>query len=364
MTENALLIRADASTRIGTGHLTRCLALAQTWEDSGGEVVFITVCESAGLLQRLSDEGFRIVALERSYPDPADWEVTSQVLATHPNAWVVLDGYYFDSTYQRQVKEAGHPLLVIDDIAHLEHYYADIVLNQNIRADELHYECELSTHLLLGTQYVLLRREFLQWKGWKREIPDVARKVLITLGGSDPDNITLKIISAMNKLKLKDLEIKVVIGPSNPHMPLLKEAVEHSPLPISLLPSPEDMPELMAWADVAVSGAGSTCWEMAFMELPSALLVLADNQKSIAKGLTEAGAALNLGWFENVTGSQVTNRLVRLLNDRQSRSQMRHLGRTLVDGAGNQRVATTLLETNTNLARYLKERNANPTSCQ
>ena len=92
MTENTLLIRADANTRIGTGHLMRCLALAQAWKDSDGGVIFITDCESAGLLQRLSDEGFQIVTLDRSYPDPGDWEATSQVLAAHPNAWVVLDG--------------------------------------------------------------------------------------------------------------------------------------------------------------------------------------------------------------------------------------------------------------------------------
>jgi spore coat polysaccharide biosynthesis predicted glycosyltransferase SpsG len=94
-----LLIRADASTRIGTGHLMRCLALAQAWKDSGGGVVFITDCESTGLLQRLSDEGFQIVTLERSYPDPADWEATSQALAAHPNAWVVLDAGRLDRDF-------------------------------------------------------------------------------------------------------------------------------------------------------------------------------------------------------------------------------------------------------------------------
>jgi len=230
--DKPLVIRADANTRIGTGHLMRCLALAQGWKDSGGQVIFITACSNEPLLQRLYDEGFVVHRLEHPYPDPQDWEMTKQLLSEHLGAWLVLDGYHFDSEYQWLVKEAGYRFLVIDDMAHLPHYYADIVVNQNLHAEQLHYPCEPYTQLLLGTQYVLLRREFLKGQGWKREIPEVARKVLVTLGGSDPDNVTLKVIRAINKLKIKGLEIKVVIGPSNPHMASLKEAIHHSPLTV------------------------------------------------------------------------------------------------------------------------------------
>lgn len=72
-----LLIRADANTRIGTGHLMRCLALAQAWQDRGGQTTFITACDSDKLLQQLRDEGFQVIQLEETYPDPADWEATS-----------------------------------------------------------------------------------------------------------------------------------------------------------------------------------------------------------------------------------------------------------------------------------------------
>jgi len=337
-----LIIRADANAQMGTGHLMRCLALAQGWKSQRGQAIFITTCESDGLLQRLSSEGFQIVTLERPYPDPADWEATSQVLTAHPNAWVVLDGYHFDSAYQRRIKETGHPLLVIDDMAHLEHYYANIVLNQNLHAEQLNYSCEPYTQLLLGTRYVLLRREFLKWQGWRREIAERARKVLVTLGGADPDNVTLKIIMAMNKLTLKDLEVKVVIGPTNAHMASLKEAVHHSPFTIHLLPSVENMPDLMAWADVAVSAGGSTCWEMGFMGLPNVVLVLAENQQDIAAGLGTAGVAFNLGWYTEASIAQVANTLVDLLRDGGSRRQMSQRGRELVDGLGVERVAESL----------------------
>ena len=337
-----LVIRADANTRIGTGHLMRCLALAQAWKDSGGRVVFITACESAGLLQRLSDEGFQIITLERSYPNPGDWKTTSRVLSEHPDAWVVLDGYHFDPAYQHRIKEAGHSLLVIDDMAHLEHYYADIVLNQNLHAEQLNYPSEPYTRLLLGTQYVLLRREFLRWQGWKREIPEVARKVLVTMGGGDPDNVTLKVIRAVSKLEVDDLEIRVVVGPSNSHMGSLKKAVNCSPFTIHLLPAARNMPELMAWADVAVSGGGSTCWEMASMGLPNVIVVLANNQHPIAKHLGKMGASINIGWHESVSAKSVAKTLTAILNSRQQRIDMAEKGRNLVDGEGVERLCMIL----------------------
>jgi len=156
-----LIIRTDASIQVDTGHFMHCLALAQAWKDAGGEVIFITACQSDGLLQRLREEEFDVRLLDRPYPDTADWESTSAILAAHPETWIVLDGYQSDEAFQQRVKGAGHRLLVMDDVAHLNHYHADIVLNQNLHAEQLHYSCEPCANLLLGARYVLLRREFL-----------------------------------------------------------------------------------------------------------------------------------------------------------------------------------------------------------
>ncbi|MCK4598756.1 UDP-2,4-diacetamido-2,4,6-trideoxy-beta-L-altropyranose hydrolase [Candidatus Bipolaricaulota bacterium] len=337
-----LIIRADANTHIGTGHLMRCLALAQAWKDSGGEVAFITACESDGLLQRLLDEGFQIVTVERSYPDPADLEATSQVLAAHPNAWVVLDGYHLDEVYQKQVKEAGHPLLVIDDMAHLEHYYADIVLNQNLHAAQLHYSCEPYTQLLLGTQYVLLRREFLEWQDWKREIPEVARKVLVTLGGGDPDNVTLKVVRALQQVNVDDLETVVVVGASNPHFRELQSAIRNPQSAIRLVQNVTNMAELMAWADVAISAGGSTCWELAFMRLPSAILVLAENQEETVRMLTERAVFLSLRDGHNTQLQDIAQALTHLLLNHEIRRKLSQKASLLLDGLGALRVIEAL----------------------
>jgi UDP-2,4-diacetamido-2,4,6-trideoxy-beta-L-altropyranose hydrolase len=347
----SLLIRADASALIGIGHLMRCLALAQGWKTRGGQATFITACESEGLRHRLSGEGFQVIMLERPCPEPADWETTSQALAARSAAWVVLDGYHFDPTYQRQIKEAGHRLLVIDDTAHLDHYYADVVLNQNINAERLRYSCEPYTRLLLGTRYVLLRSEFLARQGWRREIPEVARKVLVTLGGGDPDGQTLKVIRALQQVDVDGLEAVVVVGASNPHLRELQSAVRNLQFAIRLVQNVTNMPELMAWADMGVSAGGSTCWEMAFMGLPTVVLVLAENQQGIAAGLGEAGVVLNLGWYTEASIAQVANTLVGLLEDRGSRRQMSQRGRELVDGLGSERVVKLLqTQSHSNLA--------------
>lgn len=333
-----LLVRADAGAAIGSGHLMRCLALAQAWQDRGGQVIFVTACESRTLRKRLLDEGFQVVPLERPHPDPGDWEQTSRVLAMHPGAWVVLDGYHFDSTYQQQVKEAGHRLLVIDDMAHLDHYYADIVLNQNLHAEDLRYSCESYTKLLLGTKYVLLRREFLKWRGWKREIPEVASKVLVTMGGSDPDNVTLKVVQALQLMDTDEMEARVVLWGSSPYFEEVQSAIRASRFPIRLERDVTDMAELMAWADVAISGGGTTCWELAFMGLPSVVLILSDNQQRIAESLGARGVAVNLGWHHHLRPTKIAEAIAGLLRARRMRVDMARRSQQLVDGEGIARV--------------------------
>jgi len=339
-----LRIRADANARIGTGHLMRCLALAQGWKARGGQATFITACESDGLQQRLSDQGFHVITLKQSHPEPADWEITLQTLRTHPGAWVVLDGYHFDPGYQRQIKEAGHRLLVIDDTAHLDHYYADVVLNQNINAEQLHYSCEPYTRLLLGTRYVLLRSEFLTWQRWKRKIPDVARNILVTLGGSDPDNVTFKVIQALQQVEVDGLEAVVVVGGSSPHYEELQSAIRDSRFAICLKRNAPNMPELMAWADAAVSAGGSTSWELAFMGLPNVILVLAENQREIAEGLDASGIALNLGWYAEISELAFAQTLKTLISNPTRRRAMSEEGRQLVDGSGTDLVVSVMAE--------------------
>ena len=356
-----LVLRADASTQIGTGHFMRSLALAQAWKDAGGEVKFITVCQSEGLLQRLRDEEFDINLLSSAYPDTADCNSTRDILSGHPDAWVVLDGYHFDEVYQRQVKEAGHRLLVIDDMAHLKHYYADIVLNQNLPAEQLRYTCEPYTRLLLGTRYVLLRREFLAWRDWKRDIPEIAHRILVTPGGSDPDNHTLKVIQALQEVDIPGLEATVVIGPSNPNSDVLEAAATQSRIPVSLVRDANNMPELMARADVAVSGGGTTARELLFMETPALFLILANNQRHIVEYIEDQGSGRNLGQAGDVSSESLAEGITSLAEDFNLRVTISRRARQIVDGQGSHRVISSMQKPGT---AELKLRLATPEDCR
>lgn len=337
-----LIIRADANWEIGTGHIMRCLALAQAWQDHGGKAVFITQCDSPALKLRLFDEGCQVVDLHNRYPAIKDLEQTISVLDSHPGAWLALDGYHFDSEYQRHIKKSGHPLLVIDDMADLDHYYADIILNQNIYAEQLNYNCEPYTKLLLGTRYVLLRREFLKWRGYKREIPEVAKKILVTMGGSDPDNVTLKVLKALDQVGITDLDIVVVVGPSNPNKNVLLQAIEFSLLSVRLTDNVSNMPDLMAWADMAVITAGSTLWELMYMG--NTILSYARNleQNNILVKLDRMNIIKYCGYVGYAGFASFNTVLRELALSKCIRTNMYYSGMNIIDGCGNIRLLKSL----------------------
>jgi len=217
---------------------------------------------------------------------------------------------------------------------HLPYYHADIILNQNIHATELKYNCDPDTKLLLGPKYVLLRREFLKYKDFKREIPDKARKILVTMGGADPDNVTLKVIQALNLLGDPELEVKVVIGPSNPHIDSLREAVLHSPFSVLLLHGVDNMADLMAWADVAITAGGSTCWELAYMGVPSIATILSENQKKAIYILGKIGFVLNIGLHNRIKISKLLLQIKLLLSNWKERKAMAETGQNLINSNG------------------------------
>jgi len=338
-----LILRTDAGVKMGTGHFMRCLALAQAWQDRGGQTLFITACESESLRQRLVQEGFGLIPVERVHPDPLDWETTSTVLKAYPGAWVVVDGYHFDSSYQRRVREAGHLLLMIDDMAHLEHYWADVILNQNLHAETLQYSAEPNTQFLLGTHYVLLRKEFLPLASWRREEScNKAPHLLVTLGGTDPHKVTMKVMHALRYAGSPGLHVLLAAPDGLDGQPELDDAVEASHMAIEVRRDIVDMPGAMQWADLAVSAGGSTCWEMAFMQLPAVLIATEHHQMPVIVALDEGGVALALGESENVSTEEVAAAIDGLVRDKRKRADMGRRGRQVVDGLGSERVAELL----------------------
>ena len=345
MTASTLLIRADASVATGTGHVMRCLALAQAWQDAGsGSVVFAIATATPALLARLADERCEVVRLTSPAGSAEDARQTAGIARERHAEWIVVDGYRFDAEYQRALKTAGFKILFLDDYGHAEHYVADLVLNQNVCAREsLYARRDADCQLLLGSRYCLLRREFSAWREWKREVPSVGHRVLVTMGGSDPENLTERVVEALALIgradsKWKDLEAVVVVGGSSPHSGL--PPVNNGK--ISIRRDVTNIAELMAWADVAVSSAGSTCWELCLLALPALLVDVAQNQTAVARELDRCGCAIHLGGAHDFTAGQLAERLEKLLKSEQQRREISLRASRLVDGRGAMRVVSAM----------------------
>lgn len=299
-----LLLRADFGSEVGSGHVMRCLALAQAWVARGGP---------AALLAAALPDHVRARAVA------AGVEVLDPSAATDLDAgWVVLDGYHFGRADQEAVLAGGKKLLVVDDHGRVGHYDADLVVDQNLGAAREWYAHRAPrTRLLLGPRYALLRAEF------ARLVPDRSherpvRRVLVTLGGCPAPEIVDRVAAALRVPHLADLDVTVAGGA-------------------------DDLAVLMVDADLAVAAAGTTSWELCCMGVPTVLVSVADNQVPVARALAEAGVALDAGPVDEGVGDRVAQGLRSLRGDPAKRAVMVTRGRVLVDGRGADRVVTEML---------------------
>ena len=324
---------------MGTGHVMRMLALAQAWRDAGGEVTFVLARSTPAVEEILVREGIRILHIVSEPGSMDDAGETLSLLGSLRPVWVVLDGYHFLSQYQRRIRDAGFHLLFIDDYGHAPPYSADIILNQNISAVPVLYtEREPHTRLALGTRYVLLRREFLEWPATGRGLPDAARNILVTFGGSDPDNATGSVLEAVEESNLQGINLTVVVGFANRHAGDLESTVRHSKTPMRIITGAMNMPELMAGAHIAFSGGGTTCWELIHMGVPSIVIELAENQHPIASELGRRGIIQNLGDIRNITRELISTTLENMVRNYPLCFENAQKMRSLVDGEGTARV--------------------------
>jgi UDP-2,4-diacetamido-2,4,6-trideoxy-beta-L-altropyranose hydrolase len=343
MPPGTLIIRADASIAMGTGHVMRCLALAQAWQDAGGECIFAMTEATPSVEERVRSEKIETVAITARAGSPQDAAQLSELAGNARARWVVVDGYQFDVEYQGRVKAAGLKLMLIDDTGHADAYVADVVLDQNAHASEDSYQHrEAYTQLLLGSRYSMLRRDFRAWRDWKREISSLGRKVLVTMGGSDPENQTLRAIRALQRLQIEGFEARIVVGGSNPHFDSLELAAAGASQNLKLVRNTKNMPELMAWADIAVAAGGSVAWELAFMGLPTVFTVSTEHQRPIAEAAAMEGAGICFGALTAADEPSAAAAIEDLLRNASQRRTMAENGRRLVDGAGAERVVSIL----------------------
>lgn len=338
-----ILIRADASPEIGTGHVMRCLALAQAWREAGGAATFFMAQSTPSILARLAAENCRVIALSAVPGSDEDAALTNEYASSMDAEWLVIDGYAFGVQYQEHIRNRERRLLCVDDAGKYDRYVADILLNQNLTAREgLYPNCLAHSQLLLGPSFCLLRREFTSWRTWHRKTCAMGRKVLVTLGGSTPPDVGVRVMESVARARVEGLRAVVVVGGSSPDASALENCAARFPEKISIRRDVSNMAELMAQADIAISAAGSTCWEVCLLGLPSILLDIADNQIAVAIELERRGCALYAGSGSRVCPDELAKHLENLLASQDTRQSMSVRSRQLVDGMGAERVVSAM----------------------
>ncbi len=342
-----LIIRADAGSNIGVGHVMRCLALAQVWRMRGGAVVFVGDIP-ADVSRSLQQEGMRVCILSTVYPDPNDLKSVER-LATNLEvvgglSWIVADGYNFDCSYLEGLKKTGLRVMNLGDFAYQSGFPSDIFLNQGLGAATLHHATLLGKVSLLGERYRMIRREFVLRRDLQRTIPEQASKLMVMMGGADSRNVTSDIVSALAKGPCKEMDICVVIGPANRHVSKLEALAASLRMPRLQLLIGADIHEVMAQSEMAVSAGGSSLGELAYMGVPSVVVIVADNQEQESRRFGELGAVRCLGCWEDLDGAAVADACASLAMDKIARRNMVEAGKRIVDGCGADRVVDCMLQ--------------------
>ncbi|MBX7074966.1 MAG: UDP-2,4-diacetamido-2,4,6-trideoxy-beta-L-altropyranose hydrolase [Pirellulales bacterium] len=348
MNAGRMLIRADAGPTIGMGHWMRSIALAEGWRRAGGTARFATTNAPADFDRQITERGFAIDRLSEAGDLARDSQALLTTCETWRPHWVIVDGYQFSHDYLAAIKTAGWRLALIDDLSRAAHALADVVVNQNLGAAPVENPAA-RTAQLCGTRFALLRREFrnraVRWPG-----ADDCQQILVTMGGADPPNFSAAVLSALESFD-EALQVVVVAGPANPHRELLAQQASGSRHAVRVITSPDNLPELMRASRLAISAAGSTCWELAAIGTPMIVVSLAENQDANGCQLAMHGAAIQLGRCDAVQAQEIASAVRGLLSDPARLNAMSEKGRQLVDGRGADRVVADLLTRTVHLRR-------------
>ena len=299
-----IIIRADGNAAIGTGHIMRCLSIADAFQRVNEDSLFVVADNS--MKQIIEDRGYQACVLDTDYKNMQDdLEKTISIIKRVKAKALIVDSYYVTYDYLSNLKEQVK-LVYIDDVASFA-YPVDVLINYNIYADKMNYTSIYKAQntdvpkLVLGTKYVPLRNEFSDAEPIK--IQKQVGNVLISTGGSDPIHLAVDLIRAIKSMQFKDgITYHFVVGAMNQDREEL-ERLSFGMDNVQLHYNVKDMKSLMCSCDIAVSAAGSTLYEICACGVPLITYVLAENQINGAKTFEEKGLAINCGDIRNITNA-------------------------------------------------------------
>ena len=324
-----ILFRADGNPKIGSGHIMRCLSLADAFQEAGHDSLFVT---ASGHLQSLIEGrsyGCHVLHTEYDHME-RELDVFLPLLQEKQPAFLILDSYFVTPAYMRALTQEA-PLVYIDDMNAFD-YPADVVANYNIYAEDMAYPP--GKKYLRGPKYTPLRREF-QNVPQKEKRQDV-KDILLLTGGTDLEHVVLTLLRHLREHPLSEgITLHIVLGALNQDAAEIEQEAEHFPN-VRLYRNITNISELMQACDVAISAAGTTLYELCACGLPTVTYILADNQIFPAEAFERAGLMLCAG---DVRGNvdfaeELFLQVKRLIDDASLRRGMAEEMQNVVDGAG------------------------------
>lgn len=308
-----VLIRTDASTEIGSGHVMRCLTIAEKLRSRNCNVSFFMKRLSGNLIAYVQSRGFKVI----------DHFQTVDLC--------IIDHYEIDERWEQTIRPFVRKIVVIDDLANRQHD-CDLIIDPNVvpnfatRYDSLVPETCVK---LLGPKNLIIREEFIQERQRQRWRDGTVDQLLIFMGGTDPTNETIKVLQALQKVNSEFSHVDVVVGNGNTKSEKIKEICRvigyHFHQQINY------MAFLMRQADFSIGAGGSTTWERCYVGLPSSNTIVAENQISATEMAANLGVAWNIGWHEDVTVQTYEQLLQRLPFHKDEIKQMSERGLKLAE---------------------------------
>lgn len=338
-----ILIRADASPTKGTGHIMRCLALAEALREQGADAAFAAAEITDALTARLTDEGF---TPHRLAGDDAD--ATLALAQRLDAAALAVDSYWLDADWRRRVR-AGFtgPILALDDLADTD-LHANLVWNPAPDAASLPYaRIAPGAQLLSGPRFLLLRQEIRSAAKAPRPPLSDRTRVLLTFGGSDPAGLTVPVVKRLAPALPPGVYLDVVAGGSNPALDCIQATCARFPGTVRLHIDSREMGRLMAVCGLAVTAGGGTVAELAALATPCLLAVVADNQAPAAEDASRRGwaAVIDARGDRAHAADAIATRTLSLWTDGAERARLaKAITMDGIDGQGAPRLAAALLD--------------------
>ncbi|WP_104473576.1 UDP-2,4-diacetamido-2,4,6-trideoxy-beta-L-altropyranose hydrolase [Acinetobacter indicus] len=361
-----IVFRVDASIQMGTGHVMRCLTLADALKNQGAECYFICRKHPGNLIGLITQRGYHVDVLpytdlsqERELQNhitglahaswlgatqKADASLCIHILEALKPDWLIVDHYALDVRWEKVLRPYCKKVMVIDDLADRQHD-CDILIDQNyLPLYEQRYDhlVPVTTKKLLGPSFVLLRGEFsaLRKKILKRT-PSAEAYFLINFGGVGNYFLLSKVIEAINIFQQESFYI--VTGKLEAHQFLeLRKAISYSK--VKIVETTVDIANLMSQSQYAIGACGSTVWERFCLGLNSGLVEMAENQTPLLNYLTKMNLIDNLGNVNCLTTDDILKLLQNLDLTDAKYSHRKTAIMSLIDGKGTQRVVEMILE--------------------